>query len=686
MQHKKGSELEGLRELQQISDLLRLNPKVEEVFERVAQAVAQNLEFALVLFSLKDGARPFFRRVAQHGVPDDEWNRLKVQEVPEKYYSSVMQPEYRVSKSFLIPHTAHVSQDQYSYTADAPPPVEGDDWHPEDMLLVPMHDPDGKLIGILSVDQPADGKIPNLPKITLLEIFSNLAAQAILNNLQYRRTVNQLTEVQLLHDINEATLSELDSDQLFARLVEIIRLRLPVNLVTLYLRDEQTLDLIPVAGDGLMEDTPTPELVRQSLAENRIMERNTLSETANGPVEVAIPITIGSKVTALLHVQADTTAFATELPLLYDIRSSLSLALEKAFIFRGRADAFHRREVLLEVGSAISSVLELPVLLEKVLDILTTSFNVSHAAIYLSDADLVGIHAFTSPSAPRISQFVLRAAVGRPDLSPGATVPLDASTSAGQVAMSRQVKWLNLAGEEPFDPENGSEVVLPLVHQAQTIGVLELLSSHNYRMTYEDMDFFKIFATQLSVAIHNAMLYEATKQMAITDGLTGLFNHRYFMKQLNWEVRRSKQLKRPMSLLMLDIDFFKNYNDNAGHLAGDMVLRDLAKILTQSVRAEEDIVARYGGEEFAAILFDTPVSQAQLVAERIRKAVAAYPFASREIQPQKAITVSLGVAEVPRHTRQYDDLANKADQALYQAKRNGRNRVVVYSPAFQFLA
>jgi diguanylate cyclase (GGDEF)-like protein len=163
-------------------------------------------------------------------------------------------------------------------------------------------------------------------------------------------------------------------------------------------------------------------------------------------------------------------------------------------------------------------------------------------------------------------------------------------------------------------------------------------------------------------------------RLAVTDGLTGLFNHRHFQERLALEVERSVRNGLPLSLLMLDVDYFKKYNDAHGHPAGDELLNELAGLMREGRRAN-DVVARYGGEEFAIVLIDTPKLTAMQVAEKLRKRIDDHRFHGRRIG------VSIGVAGFPDDADSTERLIQAADSALYQAKHQGRNRVCMYTEA-----
>jgi len=170
------------------------------------------------------------------------------------------------------------------------------------------------------------------------------------------------------------------------------------------------------------------------------------------------------------------------------------------------------------------------------------------------------------------------------------------------------------------------------------------------------------------------------ERLARTDGLTGLRNHRAFQEALSFEVRRADRLKQPLSLLMVDVDSFKTYNDAHGHPAGDHVLKRVAHIFSETLRSI-DLVARYGGEEFAVLLLDTSTEAARSVGDKLRQAVRSYDFPmAGDSQEKGRITVSVGVATLPDHATDAADLLERADAALYAAKRGGRDRVHIHSP------
>jgi len=198
------------------------------------------------------------------------------------------------------------------------------------------------------------------------------------------------------------------------------------------------------------------------------------------------------------------------------------------------------------------------------------------------------------------------------------------------------------------------------------------------------MNEFPDFAENLSSALSSRLRYttelirelrkalEEIRWLSITDGLTGLYNRRYFFEQAEKEVERAQRYRRPVAAIMLDVDFFKRVNDTFGHAAGDEVLREVALCCRREVR-ELDILGRYGGEEFAILLTESDMDQAQQVAERLRTRIESMviPIKGHDL----SLTVSLGLAEL-KVSESVESLLDRADQALYSAKQTGRNRVV----------
>ena len=197
-------------------------------------------------------------------------------------------------------------------------------------------------------------------------------------------------------------------------------------------------------------------------------------------------------------------------------------------------------------------------------------------------------------------------------------------------------------------------------------------------ITKDDIRMLIMLANQAGLAIENSQLYEKTVTRAHTDSLTELWNHGYFQYLLQAELEKAKISKTPLSLIMLDIDNFKIYNDSLGHQSGDKILKALATLIKNQSR-KMDYVCRYGGEEFTIILPETQKKEAFLIAERIRTDIERCAFVNEEILPNKKLTASMGLSSFPEDGLLPAELISHCDKALYEAKQKGKNNTCCYS-------
>ena len=222
------------------------------------------------------------------------------------------------------------------------------------------------------------------------------------------------------------------------------------------------------------------------------------------------------------------------------------------------------------------------------------------------------------------------------------------------------------------EPSARAVLAVPLKSSTTVIGVLTVYDRQDGELFDEaDLATLRTFTSQATVAVDNVLLHEEARRMSVTDGLTGLWNYRYFTMMIGKEIERAARFGRPLALLILDLDRFKLVNDVYGHQRGDTVLVELAERVRGIVR-DVDTVARYGGEEFVVILPETDEAGAAQAAERVRAAVQRRPFGEAGEQPLD-ITVSIGAAVFPLHGGSSSALLRRADEALYTAKRAGRD-------------
>ncbi len=272
--------------------------------------------------------------------------------------------------------------------------------------------------------------------------------------------------------------------------------------------------------------------------------------------------------------------------------------------------------------------------------------------------------------------------------STGSTNPASVRFGEGLVGRvaERRDPWIvsdglkdpRLTREEQRDGPPCSLLLLPLVAGDETLGVARFERDAPGTFTPREMARLRALAAQTAATLANVLSHQNIYNQAVTDGMTGLFNRRYVQSALVDERRRAQRYGHPLSVVMLDVDSFKSYNDTYGHVQGDVLLKKIASILQASVR-DVDVVGRYGGEEFIIVMPETPSREAYQIAERLRLAVARTVFPGFAHDPELAVykTISLGVATFPDDTDDTHALVTLADGALYRAKHGGRNQTVL---------
>ena len=227
-----------------------------------------------------------------------------------------------------------------------------------------------------------------------------------------------------------------------------------------------------------------------------------------------------------------------------------------------------------------------------------------------------------------------------------------------------------------------SFISIPLILKNEPVGALNISDkSTGEAFNEDDLKIIKIFAAHAVNVMERVELYERSKEMEqvlITDHLTGVLNRRYLYERVTEEITRAERHNHEISLMMIDVDDFKNYNDQNGHLAGDDALRSVAAIFRDTVRTI-DFVARYGGEEFTVVLPQTSLQEAVTIGERLRKEVEKFYFPYEEKQPLGKFTISIGLATYPKDGKTIKELIDAADKALYRAKAGGKNRLTLFS-------
>ena len=323
---------------------------------------------------------------------------------------------------------------------------------------------------------------------------------------------------------------------------------------------------------------------------------------------------------------------------------------------------------LIEVAKAVVSTLDLDTVLQA---ILTSAMGFAETpagsvALYHDTRRELSLHAHAGLSA----EFVKGE---RWTVTPGGLT--DQVLRGGEIFFIEDTERTSFFNN-PIALSEGirSLICVPLVFQGRIMGILYLDDFQPRQFDREKLNLLSVLASFAAMAIHNATLHNRTKLMAITDSLTGLHNHRYFKLFFKQEMGRAKRYLKPFSIIMMDVDDFKTFNDSFGHATGDSLLRMLGAIILETVRAV-DVAFRYGGEEFIVILPETRLDKAILAAERLRQAIQNGTADKLVGAASSGVTVSIGVASYPENGDKTDELFNIVDSLLFRAKRCGKNKV-----------
>ncbi|MBI2343762.1 MAG: GGDEF domain-containing protein [Deltaproteobacteria bacterium] len=327
--------------------------------------------------------------------------------------------------------------------------------------------------------------------------------------------------------------------------------------------------------------------------------------------------------------------------------------------------------LLYAIGRGISATIELDELLNRITELLQRHLRLREFAVLLLDDEgqyLQVKAAYGFPSNLRVQDMIFQMGEG----VSGEVVRTGEQIYVPDVTLDQ--RYLSYRGELPAE---GALLSLPLRYKKEILGVVNFGRKKCRSFSDSEIRLLALVANQISLAIANARLYSKTRELAVRDDLTGLYNRRHFLEVLQIEWKRAVRFHRGLAVLMLDVDHFKAFNDDFGHLHGDHVLREISALLRRNLR-EVDTLARFGGEEFIALLPDTDRDGAIHVGEKLRRMVELERFQGAQQAENHPMTVSIGISVYPDDALQMDDLIDHADIALYEAKDGGRNKTVCY--------
>ncbi|MBG7610492.1 MAG: diguanylate cyclase [Anaerolineae bacterium] len=387
---------------------------------------------------------------------------------------------------------------------------------------------------------------------------------------------------------------------------------------------------------------------------------------------------LGAAILIFEHVHTFSDA---ELRICQQASQQVALAIYKAHLLETAERRAEEAETLHLAGRAVTASLHLDDAIEHILNELNRVVPHDSASVQLikdQEIEIVGQRGFPKDNSPIGIKFSIATD------SPNAVV---VSLREPYILEDAPLKYA--AFREPPHNHIRGWMGVPLLIRDRIIGLLALDSKNSGQFTESHARLANAFASQVAIALENARLYEETHKLAITDTLTESFTRHHFLTLSDREYQRAYRYQRPLSLIMMDLDNFKMINDTYGHPVGDRVLKKITKLCKDNLR-ESDIIGRYGGEEFTILLPETPggaqhiefddeaLPSALTVSERLRYAIETTPINTPDQEIN--ITVSIGIAELSEHSENITTLIQQADDALYQAKRGGRNQVVVWTP------
>jgi diguanylate cyclase (GGDEF)-like protein len=483
-----------------------------------------------------------------------------------------------------------------------------------------------------------------------------------------------MNKIAVLYDAGQAVLSTFDLDEVLQRILGIANDYFRLRNVAIVLLDKQSQELYVRSQIGWDEGQDKVRLpLGQGISGAAAQKKQPVyaPDVSKDPryfcsakstrSELAIPLMVRDEVVGVLDCQSDRLDhFDSEtIDLLTLFSTQASIALQNARLYSLEQQRARQLQAINAIAQQTTAVLDLEHLLDRVCKLIQDAFRVSHVSLFLrEDHDLVlrAHHGTLTPCIPEIGRF-----------------PVSAEPWASILAGNATATETDLTGalsSSKFFLDSASRMCIPLVSFGQTLGILALDSALPDAFRDGDVQSLESVADICATAIQNAHYVDRVKQLAYLDGLTGIFNRRFFELRIMEEIERARRFGTGMAVIMADIDQFKRLNDEFGHVLGDEVLRQVSSLFHQQVR-KIDVVCRYGGEEFGILLSQTNGGQAIKVADKLRKLVEGWQFPG---VPQ-TVTISAGAAAFSEHGTSRDALVKAADSALYAAKEAGRNKV-----------
>lgn len=388
---------------------------------------------------------------------------------------------------------------------------------------------------------------------------------------------------------------------------------------------------------------------------------------------ICTPLFSGENFFGVLYIESkQTNEFdALDIKTIETLATHISASLNRATLYMQLQETVWMLSIVQNISKTISKSLDKDIISQQVLQALQESLGYTHISIYLLEDDYLHIInevGYKDKSKVYRSIHISQGVHGRAIRTKSIQFIEDTSKDAGYLTADNSIT---------------SEICVPLIQDEKVIGTINVESEDTRKLTQNDVTLLSTIATPLAIAMDNARLHEEIKKMATTDAVTGLSNRHVFEASLVAEVERAQRSGSPVSLIIFDIDSFKEYNDTYGHPAGDARLKSIADIIKKNLR-KYDIAARYGGDEFAIILSGSNQQNALNFATRLREATQLdSPQQEKNEHSSAGYTLSIGIATFPQDATTHNELLFVADYAAMRAKQLGKNRIRLASDSIQ---